>query len=150
MKKPLSFSLVCISLFVLAFAAAGNGQIPSLPQTIKGSVHIDGNPAPAGTEITAKIGEEIAGEFNVTNPGLYAIGIERPEADRGRTVKIYVNGMDANASLAFTPGELETIDLSVSSWQGMGWLLPGAGLAAAIAAGAVLAFHKRKRKKKPG
>lgn len=110
-KFPVSL-LLCVFLFSF-FTVYASAQLPSLPHTIRGSVYIDGSPAPLGTMITAKIGDETVSEFNITNQGLYAIGIETSVANQGEVVKLYVNGIDANASVVLKSGEIETVDLSV-------------------------------------
>lgn len=111
-RFTVSLSLCLLFLFCM-FIGYASSQLPSLPYTVKGNVLIDGNPAPVETTITAKLGDVQVSEFNITIPGVYALGIETPPENHGKTAKLYVNGIDANASVVIRFGQIDTADLSV-------------------------------------
>lgn len=119
-KFPLGF-LFCLIFLFFVFAADAGAQLPSIPHTVKGGVYIDGNPAPVGSTITAKLGNETVSEFNITNEGLYAIGIGVTPENQGETAKLYVNGIETEASVVLKSGEVETVDLFVSTPLGNVW-----------------------------
>lgn len=147
--KRIKLSILLLSTFLLYLGTA-SAQFPSLPHTIKGTVYIDSNPAPIGTAITAKIGNEAVSTFNITKRGVYAIGIGMSPENQGKTVKLYVNGIDANASVVLKSGEMQTVDLSVktppeNSWDSA-WLWMFAVLAVTLTV--ILAGVKYRRKQR--
>lgn len=143
MKKNLMIGLFFLFFFII-FAEIAIAQPPLIPFTVKGSVYIDGNPAPVGTVITAKIGDEEVSEFNITNEGLYAIGIGVTPENQGETAKLYVNGIETESSVVLKSGEVETVDLFVSTPLGNVWYYVVAVLIViAVLILAVLKYRRR-------
>ncbi len=113
--------LTCFLIFsniVLAIA-------PGVPHAFYGSVTVNGNPAPDGTVITAKInGVEVA--RTVTSDGKYGypIGsfyVDDPNHDRsGEEIRFFVNGVDTGQTRYFCNGCVTKIDLAISQSQGGG------------------------------
>lgn len=85
--------------------ASADGSPPGMPVILKGTVNIDGSPAPAGTTITAKVGGNAAGATSVLTAGSYgdtANGRLPVSASSNGAVDFYVNGIKATPSPAFT------------------------------------------------
>ena len=141
--KALKFSFLFFIFFLIVLSV--NAQpIPPIPHTVKGNVYIDGNPAPAGTFITAKIGGDTIGEFATTVEGTYAIGIETPGIG-GETAKLYVNRMDTGKGVALRAGAVDTMDLSVSSLGSIWfWVAP---LAVAVVVIIIIALKYGKKQR---
>ena len=141
--KALKFSFLLFILFLLVLSV--NAQpIPAIPHTVKGNLYIDGNPAPIGTLITARLGSETAGEFATTVEGAYAIGIETSGRE-GATARLYVNGMDTGEEVTLRTGAVDTMDLSLNSLSGMWfWAAP---LAVAVVAIIIIALRYGKKQR---
>ncbi|MDD5615769.1 MAG: hypothetical protein PHH85_06155 [Candidatus Methanoperedens sp.] len=99
---------------------------PNLPVILKGTVNIDGSPAPAGTTITAKVGGNAAGATSVLTAGSYgdtANGRLPVSASSNGAVDFYVNGIKATPSPAFTynsndAGNTSVVNLNAPSSTG--------------------------------
>ncbi|MCG2826525.1 MAG: hypothetical protein L6265_08055 [Thermoplasmatales archaeon] len=75
---------------------------------VSGAVHINGEPAPAGTEIKAMIAGKIKGSYTILQQGVYGIAVEYGQG----TVELYVNNIKAQ-SINWS-SEPKTLDLSVT------------------------------------
>lgn len=82
--------------------------VPALPMVVSGSVYINGEHAPAGTEIKALIAGEVKGSAIISQQGIYGIKVEY---GRGM-VELYVNNIKAE-SINWS-SEPKTLDLSVT------------------------------------
>lgn len=113
-------------MIVLSAGIASAQSPPNLPVILYGNVNIDGNPAPAGTSITAKVGVSPAGATSVLTAGTYG---DTPNGRLpvsasldGANVDFYVNGVKATPSTPITynsndAGKLFQVNLNVQSIQ---------------------------------
>ena len=114
---------VLLLALMIGVAAAGGDIPPSLPQEFWGNVTIDGSPAPAGTVITALIGDTTCGSITMINVGEYGSS-SRYEGGRlivsatddqvGKTINFLIDGRTARETATFTPGDVARLDLSVT------------------------------------
>lgn len=96
---------------------------PAPPSRFVGTVTIDGQPAAAGTVVEARIDGESCGVtqvFIANGESRYAIDVdaEQPDGscgDLGDTVVFIVGGQVANETGSWDNGELQTLDLTVTS-----------------------------------
>ena len=121
-------------LFALLFCIAiPVSALPPLPYELYGVITIDGNPAPAGTQIVAKINEQIVGELYTESEGEYGgsgtfesrLVVNAEETDIGEYITFWIGdrqpaqkttmqaGMSQNLDLTFIEGEGGTIDASL-------------------------------------
>jgi hypothetical protein len=97
--------LIAITLLV-AGAVAG----PVLPAEYYGTVTINGNPAPAGTVVTAVINNQVAGSITTTNSGIYggagtfAQRLVVAGTENGQTIQFQINGRKAAQTSTFQSG----------------------------------------------
>ncbi len=120
----MDYKTIIAILLVFAFVGgvAAEDSIPLLPDEFRGSVTINGNPAPVGTVLTALINEEVRGTVTTTETGIYG-GLELDDrrlmvigydGEVGATITFTVNGHTATETSTFTPGETQRLDLSVT------------------------------------
>lgn len=120
----MNYKKIIAILLVFAFVGgvAAEDSLPLLPDEFRGSVTINGNPAPVGTVLTAYINDELRGTVTTTEAGTYG-GLELDdrrlivtgydgEVDAAITFK--VNGYAAPETSTFTPGETQRLDLSAT------------------------------------
>ncbi len=115
--------MILTLLLALAIGvAAGEDVPPALPHDFWGGVTIDGSPAPAGTEITALIGDTACGSIKTTKIGEYAsssrheggrLVVSGTDGQSGETITFLVNGRTAREMATFTPDSTTRLDLSV-------------------------------------
>jgi len=127
--------LVLLLGLTVGVAVAGGGAPPSLPQEFWGSVMIGGSSAPAGTTVTAWIGETEYGSITTTKTGEYGSS-SRYDGDRlvvsaaenldGEMIVFLVDGRTAWETATFTPGSVTRLDLSVAG-EGTSTPTPGTG-----------------------
>jgi hypothetical protein len=103
-KKILTIIIICASIAFSAGIASAQSP-PNFPVMLYGNVKIDGNPAPGGTTIIAKVGTSPAGTTNVLTAGTYGEKANdrlpiSASAD-GVNVDFYVNGIKATPSTTF-------------------------------------------------
>ena len=103
--------------------AAGEDVPPTFPHDFWGGVTIDGSPAPAGTEITALIGDTACGSIKTTKIGEYGsssrheggrLVVSRTDGQSGETITFLINGRTARETATFTPDSTTRLDLSVA------------------------------------
>jgi len=124
-KRIFNIILIC-TLIVLSAGIVSAQDPPNLPVILYGIVNIDGNPAPSGTTITAKVGGSAAGATSVLNAGTYgdaANGRLPISASSNGPVDFYVNGIKATPSPAFTynsndAGKIFVVNLNAPSSTG--------------------------------
>jgi len=117
---------LAVGLVLAAGAAAASAQ-PQIPATVYGSVTIDGQPAPTGTEVRAFIGstdctQAAPGErlaFREGQATAYVVTVlhesQRPGCGRtGAVITFTVDGRPALQSVAWEPGPIR-LDLSLGS-----------------------------------
>ena len=106
---------VVFTLFLSTLVTA----LPEKPNQFYGTVTINGQPAPDGSIVTAKInGAEVAS--TVTKNGKYGyepifyISDTDPPSRSGATINFFVNGIDSGKSASFCNGCVDRLDLSVT------------------------------------
>jgi len=120
----------CILLLLIGTASA----VPLLPAEFWGSVTIDGNPAPAGTAITARIDGRDCGSLTLTTAGVYGgdatfdkrLLVCGGDDDAKKTITFFVDGARAVETAVYDPGTSSRLDLAATS---------GAGFSANVTAG---------------
>lgn len=111
-----------IAGILLAFAPyvfADMVQMPTLPSVFSGALTIDGNPAPAGTEVIAKIGSEIRAGITTTEDGRYGsdrqLLVTGSSADAGKTIRFYLNDVEADQTAVWNTGAVYDLALAFSA-----------------------------------
>lgn len=106
---------------MLAFAPsvyADMVQMPTLPSVFYGALTIDGNPAPVGTEVIAKIGSEIRGTIAAEEDGRYGsdrqLLVTGSSADAGKTIRFYVDDIEADQTAVWNTGAVYNLNLAFS------------------------------------
>ena len=122
MKPQHGVALVLlIALIAGAAAAGGTPPAPALPHQFFGDVTIGGSPAPAGTVITAMIGDTECGSILVTDAGRYGdpdwrlgnrLLVTGTADQRGETITFFVGGVAAKETATFISGGVTCLDLS--------------------------------------
>jgi len=125
--------LILLALFICIGVVPSAFAVPPLPYEFYGAVTIDGVPAPAGTEIVAKINDRVAGRLDIESDGIYGksgtfdrrLVIDGDEADLGQYITFWVDdrqaaqkvimqgGISQNLDLIFIEGQEGTIDASL-------------------------------------
>jgi len=103
-------------LILVVVAGVCAAEIPPMPCEFYGNVIINGQPAPAGTIIEAKINGQTAGLLTTTTAGKYG-GAGSFDARlvvnsfaRGDTITFFVNGSISNQSAVFLEGYAQSLD----------------------------------------
>jgi len=117
--------IICLVIaFSVVSAESSAESPPNLPVILYGNVNIDGNPAPPGTAISAKVGDSLIGTTNIHTSGTYSENDELPvsASSDGAKVDFYVNNIKATSSIAFTynsndAGKHVQVDLNVQTKQ---------------------------------
>ncbi|MDD4255451.1 MAG: PEGA domain-containing protein [Methanofollis sp.] len=113
---------ILILLIALVAGVAADESVPALPHEFWGTVTIDGSPAPAGTEITAMIGDTRGGSVTTTVAGIYGssttmegarLVVSGTDGQEGQIVTFLVSGQAAQETATFTPGVVTHRDLHV-------------------------------------
>jgi len=124
MKKLIIFIVLALLLSLGATPVFANG-IPALPHAFYGSVTINGNPAPVGTEVEAKgtgvltgIADNptittVSGIYGTANPFQHRL-IVQGNIDEGATLTFYVNGVSTGQTAEWHSGETTELPLSVT------------------------------------
>lgn len=95
--------------------------VPLLPAEFSGTITIDGSPAPAGTVITARFGDRDCGSLTLAAAGVYGgdtlfdnrLLVNGEDADAGKTVTFFVDGVRAQETAVYTPGASSHLALTV-------------------------------------
>ncbi len=103
MNKRTITILVFTILLTSGFASAQDARFPlNPPPGYYGSITVNGQPAAAGTTITAMIGGEVRGSITTAGPGIYGdnpgpakLWIRSYQNEPGSTVTFYVSGVAA-------------------------------------------------------
>ncbi len=120
-------ALVLVAVALAALGSAPVSAQPQVPATVYGSVTIDGQPAPTGTEVRAFIGpvdctQAAPGErltFREAGATAYVVTVlhesQRPGCGRtGAVITFTIDGRPALQSAAWEPGPIR-LDLSLGS-----------------------------------
>ena len=86
---------ILLTLSGTAAIASADDAIPTVPNTLYGTVALNGEWAEVGTTIEAYVGDDPnpRGEFEVETDAWYYIGVEGSESDEGKTITFKVNGV---------------------------------------------------------
>ncbi len=111
MNKRTIIILAFTILLISGFASAQDERLPlNPPSGYSGSITVNGQPAAAGTTITAKIGGEERGSITTEKSGVYGddpgpkkLWIRSYQNEQGSTVTFYVSGV-ASQQTAKLPG----------------------------------------------
>ena len=143
----------------------GPGVPSTFPDSFYGSVEINGKPAPAGTVVRAYIEGKEYGNITVIKEGEYADGLNRyleirgTDEEIGKQIKFTVNGVQANETAIYDPGDINKLNLTASIPEAgkgdeEGEVLPGVdfrypyiivAVLAVIAVAAAIYMIKKKR-----
>lgn len=122
-------TVVAVVLAALVVASAGAAPLaaaqdddspPPPPAAYYGEVTLNGDPAPAGTTITAVVDGEERGSITVSEAGQYGgpnVGDEKLQvngtsADDGATVTFLVDGVEADQTVAWSAGDHREVNLT--------------------------------------
>ena len=119
MNKTFILVLALLALLFVGTACATSDTVPPrLPCEFYGAVTINGVPAPIGTVIIAKIGNEGVGLTTTTKIGEYGtgqnlftqynFGIGNP------TITFFINGVQAQQTAIFNEGDATKLDLTTT------------------------------------
>ena len=111
--------VVLLSSLVLSGVAMAQEQ-PVLPAAYYGTVTVNGQPAPVGTLIVAKIEGRFCGQISVKTPGKYGgagtldakLLVTGTTADEEKEVIFEVAGIRAEQTVTFKRGDVKEINLS--------------------------------------
>jgi len=114
--------------FLLILIAAHAAAVPPLPAEFYGSVLLDGQPAPAGTVISAQIHGLDRGSITIDTPGFYGgpglfdprlkVNVSEEEYKPGEmTVVFLINGQQAAQTAVFDAGSSRQFDISTGPGQ---------------------------------
>ena len=109
-----------LTLLLVALIGTASG-IPLLPAEFSGTVTIDGSPAPAGTVITARIGDRDCGSLTLTTAGAFGgdstfdkrLLVSGEDGDAGKTITFLVDGKPAGTAV-YTPGTSTSLTFVVT------------------------------------
>jgi hypothetical protein len=115
------FTKSLISVIFLAALAIGAGTawaqepLPQLPDVYTGKVYVGGVQAGDGLIVTASMTGWNTSEGDVTEAGLYWLGVVPPQSVSGM-ITFYVNGVQASETHVFTAGSgPTTLDLHITA-----------------------------------
>ena len=104
-----------IALLVALMALASVSGQPVFPHLFYGTVHINEEPAPAGTVIEAVVDGDVQDSITVTEAGLYggpgALEEKLLVSDPG-TVRFVVEGVEADQTVGFVSGSITAFALT--------------------------------------
>jgi len=114
--------MLCVVIIAAIMLIGTVAAAPVLPCEFYGSVYLNGNPAPTGTVIVAKVNGEPRGELTTTVDGLYGgpgnfdprliVSSTEEEVNAGNiTIQFFVGGVQAFQTVSFRSGNSEKLDL---------------------------------------
>jgi len=112
-----------LPLILLLVALVGTASaVPPLPAEFSGTVTVDGNPAPAGTVITARIGNHDRGSLTLDTAGVYGgidlfdrrLIVNGEDGDAGKEIVFFVDGVRAPETAVYAAGTSTALDLAVT------------------------------------
>ncbi len=109
-----------IILLSLIFIVSGVSAIPPLPYEFYGNATMNGTPIPAGTVISAKIGETEVGNITVGDAGMYGgsetfdkrLVVNGDEKQIGQYITFSALGIEAAQKVKLWAGESQRLDLT--------------------------------------
>jgi len=120
-KKIAGFA---VSLLLILLMVSVVSAIPPLPAEFYGSVYVNGNPAPAGTIISATIGGEVRGTFTTSEAGKYGgpslfddrliVSPTEDDVSEGvAEIAFRIGNMQTEQTVQLSPGKSYQLDLFV-------------------------------------
>lgn len=114
-------ALVTVGLTTAPLVVVADDGPPTPPAAYYGNLVTDGEPVPAGVEVTAYVNGERRGSITTTKRGQYGgesaterkLVVEGDDGDDGATVTFRVNGEPTNATIAWHSGDVSKVDLAV-------------------------------------
>ncbi|WP_254861587.1 CARDB domain-containing protein [Halovivax gelatinilyticus] len=125
-------TVVVVALLVLSVVAVGapvaasDEQPPPPPAAYYGELTIDGEPAPPGTLVTAKIDGETRGSIVTTEAGQFGgpgmadekLSVEGEYGDDGAVVEFFVNGEPVDSAPSPVEWEAESVEaVDLEGWD---------------------------------
>lgn len=116
-------ALMLLAAVVLVSPVSAEDTAPVFPHAFKGDVLVNGNPAPDGYTVSATVSEGViaTGSQNpvTTTDGSYGKDgalflLVQGDIPTGATIYFYVNGVKASSTAEYEPGNVDSVDLSVS------------------------------------
>lgn len=125
MSSGLRIGFVVLFALCTTLAAATApiaGAPPAVPAAYYGTLTVNGDPAPAGMTVVARIDGEVRGSLTTERPGRYGgagafdpkLQVDGSAADVGATVQFYVNGVAADQMTTWASGDVAAVDLTAS------------------------------------
>ena len=120
--KPKDGVIAILAVFMLLFpffTAISAYELPTIPIEFYGYVTINGEPAPVGTEIVAKINGEDRGRIILIEGGKYGgrfndkLQVNGTLGEIGVDITFWVNNIKAQQTNKYEPGGLELLNLTV-------------------------------------
>ncbi|KAF5438149.1 hypothetical protein C5S35_00455 [Candidatus Methanophagaceae archaeon] len=119
-KDGLIAILAVVMLSFSFFAVISADELPTLPIEFYGYVTINGEPAPLGTELVAKINDEAHGRILIKEAGKYGsrfndkLQVNGTSSEIGSDITFWVDNIKALQTNKYEPGSLELLNLSVN------------------------------------
>ena len=115
--------LAILMLFFALLSTTSAFDLPTLPAEFCGFVRLNGKPVPAGTEIVAKINDEVRGKITIKEGGRYGglgkfdekLVVRGDDKDIGRDISFWVNGLKAEQTSKYEPGAFNFLNLTLSA-----------------------------------
>lgn len=104
-------SLISIFLFLPVQVIAAP---PGIPMVAQGNVTINGEPAPTGTVVSAKINDSNAASTETAKEGKYSLAISKNKKTENRSLTLYVGNVKTDQELRFKSGKIEKINLHIT------------------------------------
>ncbi len=114
LKKLRLVTLVLLALS-LALSPVGSAFAVGLGHGFYGTVLVNGNDAPEGTVISARVDGIEYGSCEVVTAGYYTGLIVQNDIDEGATIEFYVDDQQAEQTFAFRDGWTTELDLTVTT-----------------------------------
>lgn len=117
--RPTWLIISVVILATIPVGATAGAASPQPPESYYGSVSINGQPAPEGVEIVARIAGELRGNITVKEAGSYGGPGAFEEkltvnGSDGEEVRFYVAGLDTTTTDVLNPGDVTHLNLSAS------------------------------------
>jgi PGF-CTERM protein len=117
--------LLSVGMAGPAAVATDTATQPQPPMPLYGQATINGDPLPAGTTIVAEIEGEVRGSITIEEAGRYGgpggfgekLSVSGALDDEGKTVRFYVDDIQASETITWSPGDLTQLDLSFASTE---------------------------------
>ncbi len=103
-----------VPLAIVVIAVVGLGMVvyavPPMPHPFYGTVTINGNPAPIGTTVKAKVDGVVCGTYTTTVAGEYGNPAQASylsvagDLTEGDTINFFINNVDSGETAIFLPG----------------------------------------------